>query len=284
MCGERALQYVRFRHADTDITRSARQQDFLREARQKLGPGRLFRDRTELIKIFTKYTTSDIEDPQTMLEVLKLFLSVADAPVREIHFEGNIGPSYITFSQDQMQTAVQQFLNQDDTPGPRGGGASGSDGGGGGDHKQSEPALIDSSAFGRHLAERFVRSTKFPVFYPTKLTPGAQLSSDSRTYEIEDEDGHVHEIYKFVIQTPLLGEYYGISGTTWQDPPILDNPSDTREIGNRSYDLYYDGDRLRMVAWHTDEGAYWLTNSLLQSIDEQQMLEIAENMEDAAPK
>jgi polyisoprenyl-teichoic acid--peptidoglycan teichoic acid transferase len=291
LCGEKALQYVRFRHADTDITRTARQQDFLREARQKISPARLFRDRDQLIKIFTKYTTSDIEDPQTMLEVLKLFLSVADAPVKEIHFEGNLGPSYITFSQDQMKTAVQQFLGIEDTEGPRGGGAVGADesgggggGGGGGNKPESEPALIDSSEFGRHLAERFVRSAKFPVFYPTKLTPGAQFSADARTYEIADEDGHVHDIYKFVIQTPLLGEYYGLSGTTWEDPPILNNPSETREIGDRDFDLFYDGDRLRMVAWHTDEGSYWLTNSLLQSIDEQQMLEIAETTEDVEPK
>ena len=38
LCGERALQYVRYRHADTDLMRSARQQDFLREARQKITP------------------------------------------------------------------------------------------------------------------------------------------------------------------------------------------------------------------------------------------------------
>ena len=34
--GFKALQYVRFRHFDNDLVRAARQQDFLREARQKL--------------------------------------------------------------------------------------------------------------------------------------------------------------------------------------------------------------------------------------------------------
>ena len=62
LCGDRALQYVRYRHTDNDIVRAARQQDFLREARQKISPARLFRDREELIDIFTKYTTSDIDD------------------------------------------------------------------------------------------------------------------------------------------------------------------------------------------------------------------------------
>jgi polyisoprenyl-teichoic acid--peptidoglycan teichoic acid transferase len=282
LCGERALQYVRFRHADTDITRSARQQDFLREARQKVGPVRLFRDREELIKIFTRYTTSDIDDPQTMLQILKLFLDAHDAPVKEIHFEGNVGPSYITFSQEQMQEAVRQFLGIEDTAGPRGGGIAGAPedgGGGGGDGEDKEPSLIDSAEFGQQLAQDVYREVKFPVFYPTKLTPGSQFSADSRAYEIEDDEGEVHKIYKLVVQTNLLGEYYGVSGTTWTDPPILDNPSETREVGNRSYDLFYDGDRLRLVAWHTDQGSYWLNNSLLQSIDQEQMLEIAETMQ-----
>jgi LCP family protein required for cell wall assembly len=290
LCGERALQYVRFRQTDTDITRSARQQDFLREARQKITPTRVFRDREDLIDIFKKYTTSDIEEAGVMLDVLKLFLSVADAPIKEIHFEGNIGPSYVTFSQDQMKAAVNQFLGIEDTEGPRGGGALGGEdgggggGGGGGGKDKPEPSLISSAEFGRQLAERFVRSTKFPVFYPTKITPGGQFSADSRTYEIEDDDGKVHAIYKFVISTPLLGEYYGVSGTTWEDPPILANPSETREIGNREFELFYDGDRLRLVAWHTEEASYWLNNSLLQSIDDEQMLEIAETMEDVEPK
>ena len=33
LCGKKALQYVRYRHTDTDIVRSARQQDFLSAAR-----------------------------------------------------------------------------------------------------------------------------------------------------------------------------------------------------------------------------------------------------------
>ena len=51
---------MRYRHDDNDLVRAARQQDFLREARQKLPPEKLLEDRNELIDIFTKYTTSDI--------------------------------------------------------------------------------------------------------------------------------------------------------------------------------------------------------------------------------
>ena len=67
-------------------------------------------------------------------------------------------------------------------------------------------------------------------------------------------------------------------GTRWEDPPILDSPSETREVGDREYELFYDGDRLRMVAWQTDEGSFWVSNTLIQSLSDREMIEIAEGM------
>jgi hypothetical protein len=72
-----------------------------------------------------------------------------------------------------------------------------------------------------------------------------------------------------------VGEYYGLQGTTWKDPPILEDASETRKIGRREYELHYDGDRLRLVAWRTDKGVYWISNTLLQSLSEAQMMGIA---------
>ena len=61
-------------------------------------------------------------------------------------------------------------------------------------------------------------------------------------------------------------------------PPLLRDASETREIGKRKYELHFDGDRLRMVAWRTDKAVYWLQNTLLQTLTEQQMLAIAKSM------
>ena len=72
---------MRFRHFDNDLVRSARQQDFLREARQKLPPEKLIEDRNELLDIFTEYTTSDIGEAVQLLELLKTFAAVQSAPV-----------------------------------------------------------------------------------------------------------------------------------------------------------------------------------------------------------
>jgi len=289
LCGERALQYVRYRHTDNDIVRAARQQDFLREARQKIGPSRLFRDREELIDIFKKYTTSDIDDQFAMLDVLKTFLGAADAPVKQIHFEGTLGRSYVTASSEQIRKAVEQFLGLQDTPGSLG------DEGGGGKPKGKKPepkpggggpALIDSAGAGVAWAERFVPEVEFPVFYPTKLAPGSTITEESREYKIADEDKDIHRAYKLVFSIPgtsVPAEYYGLMGTTWTDPPILENPSETREIGGREYDLFFDGDRLRMVAWRTNKAAYWLNNTLLQTLEEDEMLAIAGSMDELAP-
>ena len=67
MCGKRALEYVRYRHTDTDLVRAARQQDFLAAARQRVPISDLARDvlgAGKLIDIFTEYTTSDISDTE----------------------------------------------------------------------------------------------------------------------------------------------------------------------------------------------------------------------------
>jgi polyisoprenyl-teichoic acid--peptidoglycan teichoic acid transferase len=291
LCGDRALQYVRYRHTDNDIVRSARQQDFLREARQKIGIGRLFRDRDKLLGIFKKYTTSDIEDTGALVSVLKTFLAAADAPVKQIHFQGTLGESYVTASNEQIQTAVKQFLGLEDTPG-----GLGEEGGGKGKEKEKKkkpkpgggggPALIDATGSTVPWAQRFAPEVGFPVFYPTQLAPETTVSDESREYKIADEDGKVHTAYKYVFSIPgtnIPAEYYGLMGTTWTDPPILDNPSETREIGGREYDLFFDGDRLRMVAWRTDKASYWLNNTLLQTLEEDEMLAIAQSMDEVAP-
>src|SRR6478736_1033514 len=95
LCGKKALQYVRYRHTDTDLVRSSRQQDFISAARQRISIQDLVLDQSGLIDIFTKYTTSDINDKETMLQVLKLFLASRNASISEIHFPAILGPSYV---------------------------------------------------------------------------------------------------------------------------------------------------------------------------------------------
>jgi hypothetical protein len=72
-----------------------------------------------------------------------------------------------------------------------------------------------------------------------------------------------------------LGQYYDLEGTTWSDPPILNNPSQTVTVGGRKLQLYFEGQHLRLVAWHSGAGTYWLINTLQDILTNKQMLAIA---------
>jgi polyisoprenyl-teichoic acid--peptidoglycan teichoic acid transferase len=316
LCGLKALQYVRYRHDDNDLVRSARQQDFMREARQKLSVGTLVNDRNELLDIFTEYTTSDISDGVTLLELLKTFLAVQSAPVREVHFPADLGDGtsgYVTASESAIQEAVKQFLGVEGTPGARPGGEADApenadegeqksdEGGGSGDGKSEDdskqdfvgPPMDDSTAQGQDFANRISEvktgggdpMVKFPIYYPTRLVPGSTINDASRAFQIDGPDKEAYRGYKMVVDVPgqefgngLVSEYYGVSGTDWLDAPILDNPTETRTIDGRDYLLFYDGDRLRLVGFKTKDAAYWVNNTLPQSLEEGQMLSIATSM------
>ena len=47
LCGARALDYVRYRHLDSDLVRAARQQSFLGQAKDQIGVSGVFSDRRE---------------------------------------------------------------------------------------------------------------------------------------------------------------------------------------------------------------------------------------------
>ncbi len=118
LCGKKALQYVRYRHTDTDIVRSARQQDFLSSARERVPISKLVLGQNDLVDIFTKYTTSDISDTETMLQVLKLFVASRNASIKEVHFPAELGPSYVYASSEAIHEAVDKFLGIEASAGP----------------------------------------------------------------------------------------------------------------------------------------------------------------------
>ncbi len=304
LCGDKALQYVRFRHTDNDIVRGARQQDFIREARPKIPTGDLVLGGLlpglssgrgeELIEIFKEHTSSDIRSANQLLEVLNLLVASRDSQFNEIRFEGELGGTYVTASNEQMQLAVDQFLGEkppktDDEAATS---AAAGDASGSANKKaerkakkkrDSDPTsgvdLVNTGEEGRRFAEIVdeAGTLGIAVKYPTRLPPGATISEDSRGYLIKDPDEVKHASYKLVMSQrgPGITEYFGVTGTPWKDAPILDHPSETREIDGTVYQLYFAGDRLRMIAWETELAAYWVSNTLLQSLTEQQMIAIA---------
>jgi polyisoprenyl-teichoic acid--peptidoglycan teichoic acid transferase len=288
LCARKALQYVRFRHTDTDLVRSARQQDFLRQAKQQITYTKLIDERDRLMKIFGRNTSTDakLRSRSEVLRLLKLALFSANQPIQEIHFEGAIGPSYVEASNEQVKKLVQQFLNVEDTPGPRGE-AQERDPGRHKRRKRGPPdaasiGLWDATALGEDQGLQAVQAGaggSLPVFYPTLLLNSSEYADAPRVYKIQGTNGRRYGAYRMVMRKyNANGEYYGLQGTTWQDPPILDDPTETRRIGGREYELHFAGDRLRLVAWRTPKAAYWISNTLLQTLTDRQMLGIARSV------
>jgi len=275
LCGLDALDYVRYRHTDSDIVRAARQQDFLRQAKSQVGAKRLFGNQDKLVHIVAKYTRSDIKGRKQVLTLIKLALGSAGSPVREIHFPAHIGASYVTADQEAVHKVTRQFLGVQSSKGPRGTAKPRSSSlhrsSGGSSH------LIDVSGLGRTQALSVAGGVRgMRIYYPRRAIKGSSFSINSpRTYRICGPHGRCWGSYRMVIARDLIGEYYGIQGTRWMDPPILKSPDEVRRIGHRKFQIYYDGDRVRLIAWREKDAVYWVSNTLLQSIGKRQMLQIA---------
>jgi polyisoprenyl-teichoic acid--peptidoglycan teichoic acid transferase len=273
MCGRKALQYVRFRHEDNDLVRSARQQDFLRQAKQQVGVSKLIGDREKLVRIFGRYTSSDIRSRAEVLRLLKLAVFSVGQPIREVHFKGAIGKSYVTTSYNNVQKLVQQFLGVEQSKGPRG-----SLRPKGNKHDGGDGGLEKADVAGKDQAVQAVQQGaggRLPVLYPTVRTQQSLYAGPPRVYKIKGPRGRAFGAYRLVLKKGNVGEYYGLQATTWRHPPILEGATEKRKIGRRRYELHYDGDRLRLVAWRTRKAVYWVSNTLLLGLTERQMLGIA---------
>jgi LCP family protein required for cell wall assembly len=261
LCGKKALQYVRYRHTDTDIVRSARQQSFISDARQRISVQDLVFDQSELIDIFTEYTTSDISDGKTMLDVLKLFIASRNAAIKQVHFPAELGPSYVYTNEGAVEEAVKEFLSGEPSPEGSEESSAGSSGakrssgkkkaGGKAKHgkkqkkhkpkpkpkvevaKPGEDGLVPAREAGEAEAEAAARKVGggFPVFYPARLPPGAHYVEtdpyehvvDPRVYRFKDDDGNRHPAYKMVavMEEPDGYHYFGVQGIRGWEDPPI---------------------------------------------------------------
>ena len=236
------------------------------------------------MKIFGRNTATDatLRSRSEVLRLVKLAVFSAGQPIQEIHFEGQIGESFVEASDAQVKKLVQRFLDVQESPGPRG------------EAPDERPArkpkrrqrradssigVYDATGIGEDQGLQAVQAGaggSLPVLYPTLLVNSSQFSQPPRVYKLMGTDGKRYGAYRMVMnRTNANGEYYGLQGTTWKDPPILDSPTEKRTVGGRQYELHFAGDRLRLVAWRTPKASYWVSNTLLQTLTKKQMMAIA---------
>jgi LCP family protein required for cell wall assembly len=313
LCGKKALEYVRYRHTDTDIVRSARQQAFLSQARQEFPISNLLTDKNNLVDIFTEYTTSDISDAKTLIQLLDLLVESRNAEVDQVHFPAELGPSFVYASESAIHGAVKEFLGEAGPeanhvfPEEKTSKKGKKQGKGKKTRKKRKPVvkiappasdgLVPAGEAGEAEAKIVARKVSggFPVFYAARLPSGAAYVEsnpyehivDPRVYHLKDKNDERHSAYRMVaaFQPEYELNYFGVQGIRgWSDPPILASPTETREMNGREYEIFTDSGKVKVIAWHRGDNTYWVSNSLQQGLTNDQMMGIARSAKVILPK
>lgn len=320
LCGADALSFVRFRHTDSDIVRNARQQDFLRWAKDQYSEADLIANEGTLLKIFGEHVQTDhnLHTTDGLINLFNLVAFSSGHEIKQIPFpaillpcpppppnassEVQQTPCYVTADSGPEAAAFQDFMSSTPlgaTTSANRSAASASARGSTGPAKPVlglTPDMADADAQARAL-----RNAGMPIYVPRLVATGstyctpddpnctveegqtpAQAGVSSgypRAYVIHDQSGNPHAAYRITLEiNPALGEYYGVQGTTWQNPPILDKPTETETVNGKQLRLYANGGEISLVAWATSEGVYWISNTLTDTIGNRQMVAIAASL------
>jgi polyisoprenyl-teichoic acid--peptidoglycan teichoic acid transferase len=133
-----------------------------------------------------------------------------------------------------------------------------------------------------------------PIYFPKQIVSGSNYCSSTtslcpletaspgsypRAYLLHDEQGIAHYAYRMtLVMNSILGQYYGVQGTTWLNPPILNKPTQTETVNGKQLMLYANGGKLSLVAWRTAGAVYWVSNTLTDDIGNRQLVAIAASL------
>ena len=88
LCYENALDYVRYRHTDSDFVRVARQQDFLRDLREQIDPANEIGQIDTVAKaVGHAITTTFHASAAELIELSKLIVFSQSKPLRQVKFQ-----------------------------------------------------------------------------------------------------------------------------------------------------------------------------------------------------
>ncbi len=307
LCGAKALAYVRYRHGDNDLVRAARQQAFVSDLKQQAGGGDLVAKLKSFVKIFAKTTETDgdLQSSSGLLRLIDLLVFSEHHALVQVHFPAAFvsGPAdsalgdYVTTTPGGLAAAVRRFMHADSLGPKRAAPAVARTprraGGHRGRGRRAPPAapaafgLVPALSAGAPLAKAALRRERlpFPMYVPAWLTPhgvyppAAPAAPSPIVYVLRDRAGRRHRAYRFVVtENASEGRYYGVEGTNWLSPPILDQRTSPSHAGGRAVRLVGDGGHLRYVIWRTPRAVYWVSNALTLDLSNRQMLGIARSL------
>ncbi|HLW96024.1 MAG TPA: LCP family protein [Solirubrobacteraceae bacterium] len=295
LCGQHALDYVRYRHDDSTFARDAREQGFLRDAKQQLGLSGLLGHASDIVNALASDITSNL--PRSSAALAGLLLTVVDSvsgPVNQIQFPNNPlvlpdGEEDQTATPREIQTVVAKFEQPSVAPPQVAGivaaarraarhrhahGASGSS------FVPTAPHLIATDSNVATQAQTLSPNVSFPILVPSLSLNTATLAQSSYEpfshYEIRDPQGHAHFGYRIFFSTGNVASYYGIEGMNWTNPPLFDH-ADHLRVNGVNYLYVNTGGKVQDVGWIAHGALYWISNTIFQDLSNAQMFAIAES-------
>jgi len=138
-------------------------------------------------------------------------------------------------------------------------------------HVRTDPAQTLS------LLKGVRRSVHFPLMVPNTVEASSYADTEApiRVYPITNGQKAVRLTF---LDSQELAGYWGIEETSWQDAPVLQQPSFKHTIGGRKYDFYYSGPHRHMVVLRTPKASYWVVNTLDDTLSNETMIEIAKGL------
>jgi polyisoprenyl-teichoic acid--peptidoglycan teichoic acid transferase len=276
MCGTQAEQFVSYRHGDTSLIRDARDQSFLLDVKKQYGPT-LVDNVGKFERIFGQAVLTDpgLHSTNGILNLLGTLVNASSLRVRQVQFQATLLPSYDTATPRQIHASMHAFLFGG-SPIPKGSTAAVAHA----VHRGKVAATLPLVATGPGQAAQ-ARSIgaglPFPLEYPrVQERAGASIPPFLRAYMIHGSGNTAYPIYTAVFYQGQLGQYYNVQGTDWTDAPQFSSPDQTVHVSGRTYNLYYEASKLKMVAWFEHGAAYWIRNSLNDAVPNGEMLAIAE--------
>jgi LCP family protein required for cell wall assembly len=291
LCYNNALSYVRYRHGDSDFVRVARQQDFLRSLREQVSASDLLGQVKHVAHVVGKaiVTAGFSKAADRVIELAKLIAFSQGKPLRQVKFRAASanfalkGGSYVTTTEAMRRATLDDFLNGDEkvakpkpTPKPKSKtkGHHHSHA-----HRSSAPTaaslgLSSSGSAGEAEIAKGTINMPLKVIYPS-LQTAASTEQPARAYDLRDQGKRLRHAYVAVWRANTLGGYYDFEGTDWQKPPLIAHPNEQRKIKGVTYMIFTDGSHIHLIAWRKAHMVYWLTNTLLEDLSNEQMLAIA---------
>jgi LCP family protein required for cell wall assembly len=287
LCYENALDYVRYRHTDSDFVRVARQQDFIRNLREQISPtNELGQIDTVAKAVGRAISTTFHASASELIDLAKLIAFSQGKPLRQVkfqsssdNFKGPGGGSYVTTTPALAQATLAGFIHGHEhfalpaAPKPA---AHASHRGRRHASARITPrqlGLFPTTSTGDSEAVKAALGVPFPVLYPT-LQTGQAEQQVVRPYSLKDQQGNLHHAYVVAWQQNPIGGYYDFEGSDWLNPPLFSH-AHTQAIDGRSYRLVDDGSHIHVIGWRSGRVLYWLTNTLTEELSNAQMIFLA---------